>query len=190
MKKEDIRTRVRAHKTLLSSEEREQAADSVFEMLERMAAFIMADRVLMYNSLPDELSTRRFLDKWQGRKHMYLPRVNGVDLDILPYDRTRTHLGAFRIEEPDGTDTTDVSEIDLIIVPAVAYDSAGNRVGRGRGYYDRLLSRSRAMTIGVAYDFQLLADGDMIETDPTDVPVHYVITPRRIIKTRHFRSGK
>lgn len=174
MNKDEIRRHVRNCKALLIERERLEAADSVFDRLERLAAFVMADNVLMYNSLPDELSTKRFLDKWSGRKHFYLPRVNGVDLDIIPYDRTRMHLGAFRIEEPDGDSIPDVSSIDLVIVPAVAYDRRGNRVGRGKGYYDRLLSRMKAFTIGVGYDFQLV---ETIAIDPHDRPVDIVITP-------------
>lgn len=186
MNKGEIRSRIRAHKTLLSDSERASAASGVFELLEQMAAFIMADKVLMYHSLPDELSTREFLDKWHGHKRMYLPRVNGVDLDILPYERTRTHLGAFRIEEPDGDDIADVADMDMIVVPAVAYDSLGRRVGRGKGYYDRLLSRTHAVTVGVAYDFQLVdAFGDYaFDVEEHDVPVDYVITPSRFVKVR------
>ncbi|MDE6108793.1 MAG: hypothetical protein K2F72_00725 [Muribaculaceae bacterium] len=60
--KEDIRMRIRARKTLMNDTERQQAADDVFALLEKLAAFVMADKVLMYNSLPDELSTRSFLD--------------------------------------------------------------------------------------------------------------------------------
>ncbi|MDE6120259.1 MAG: 5-formyltetrahydrofolate cyclo-ligase, partial [Muribaculaceae bacterium] len=83
-----------------------------------------------------------------------------------------THLGAFRIEEPDGTDTVDIENIDLIVVPGIAFDRLGNRVGRGKGYYDRLLSRSRAVTVGVCYDFQMV---DEIDTDGHDIPVDFVI---------------
>ena len=61
----------------------------------------------------------------------------------------------------------------MIIVPAVAYDRQGNRIGRGKGYYDRLLRKTRAMKIGVAYDFQLF---DEIEVEPHDIPVDIVIT--------------
>ncbi len=174
MKKDDIRARVRARKAMLNADERAAAAAAVFDALASMAAFTMADKVLIYNSLPDELSTREFIDRWEGRKTFYLPRVNGLDLDILPYERTRTHLGAFHIEEPDGTDTTDVEDIDLIIVPGVAYDRAGNRVGRGKGFYDRLLRRARALTIGVGYGFQLIEEG--IETEDHDIPVNFVVT--------------
>ncbi|MDE6454250.1 MAG: 5-formyltetrahydrofolate cyclo-ligase [Muribaculaceae bacterium] len=187
MKKEDIRARMRNQKSLLTEAERNSAAEAVFALLEKMTAFILADRVLLYNSLPDELSTRAFLDKWHGRKRMYLPRVNGIDLDILPYERTRTHLGAFHIEEPDGEDVTDVADIDLIVVPAVAYDTDGSRVGRGKGYYDRLLVSSRAVKVGVAYDFQLLDSGSF-DTEAHDVAMDYIITPGRFIRLRRTRG--
>lgn len=118
--KEDIRHRIRAQKTLLDSAERQQAARKVFKALEEMPEFMMAERILMYHSLPDELSTHEFLDRWHNRKQFFLPRVNGVNLEILPYDRSRLSLGAFHIEEPQGTDTVDVRQIELIVIPAVA----------------------------------------------------------------------
>ncbi|MDE6564062.1 MAG: 5-formyltetrahydrofolate cyclo-ligase [Muribaculaceae bacterium] len=172
--KEDIRSRVRACKSMLGEAERIAAASRVFDRVRSMAAFMMAHRVLLYHSLPDELSTREFIDSFADDpdKQFFLPRVNGLDLEILPYERSRMHLGAFRIEEPDGDETVDISDIDLVIVPAVAYDRRGNRVGRGKGYYDRLLSRSKAVTIGVCYDFQLF---DEIETEEHDIPVHFVV---------------
>ena len=181
MRKEDIRSRVKAHKALLSDDERRSPPRSVFGMLERTAAFIMADRILMYHSLPDELSTLEFIDKWNGKKHFFLPRVNGVNLDILPYDKSALKYGAFHIEEPVGDDVQDISGIELIVVPAVAYDRNGNRVGRGRGYYDRLLESSKAMKIGVGYDFQLV---DEVDAEPHDVPVDMVITQTRVIRVK------
>ncbi len=179
MDKEAIRSRVKARKNLLDPVERATAAAQVFDLVEKTAAFIMSEHILMYHSLPDELSTRDFIDRWHHRKHFYLPRVNGVNLDILPYDRSRLHLGAFNIEEPDGDDTVDISAIELIIVPAVAYDRHGNRIGRGKGFYDRLLRDSHAVTVGVAYDCQLVDD---IEPDEFDVPVDYVVTEKGIIR--------
>lgn len=179
MDKSEIRRHIKNCKSLLLDHERAEAAGSVFDRLEKLAAFMMADNILMYNSLPDELSTVEFLNKWSGSKRFFLPRVNGVDLDILPYDRTRMHLGAFRIEEPDGDDYTDVDSIDLVVVPAVAYDRRGNRVGRGKGYYDRLLSRMKAFTVGVGYDFQIIEE---VETEEHDKPVDIVITPSGIYR--------
>lgn len=181
MKKEDARRRARAQKSMLTERERREAATDVFAQLEDLAAFMMADNILMYHSLPDELSTLDFLDKWHGRKRFFLPRVNGVNLDILPYDRSTLRLGAFHIEEPDGDNTTAIDDIEMIVVPAMAYDRAGNRVGRGKGYYDRLLAQSAAVKIGVAFDCQMV---DELEVDPFDQPVDIVITQSRT----YFRS--
>lgn len=175
MKKEEVRRKVKAHKAILNENEKIAAAEAVFDMLEKTAAFLMSDNILIYHSLPDELSTHRFLDKWHGRKHFYLPRVNGLNLEILPYDKTQLHLGTFQIEEPVGDDVHSVNEMELIIVPAVGYDSRGNRVGRGKGYYDRLLSDTKATKIGVAYDFQVF---DEIEKEPHDVSVDIIVTDR------------
>ena len=158
---------------MLLESEKLSAADEVFARLEQTAAFIMAERILMYHSLPDELSTHRFLDKWKSRKRFFLPRVNGVNLDILPYDESRLELGAFQIEEPTGTNTVSPGEIELVVVPAVAYDRAGNRLGRGKGFYDRLLASTKATKIGVAYEFQMV---DSIPAEPHDVKMDIVIS--------------
>lgn len=182
MDKDEIRRIVRARKQMLDSQERLEAAQRIFDTVRSMAAYMVAKRVLLYHSLPDELSTHLFFENSPADKTYYLPRVNGLDLEILPYERSRMHLGAFRIEEPDGDDTVDINDIDLVIVPAVAYDRRGNRIGRGKGYYDRLLSRSKATTIGICYDFLLF---DEFDTDEFDIPVDYVVADKNaIIKRR------
>lgn len=188
MNKEDIRSRVKARKSLLSASEKMSAAASVFSRLEQSAAFTLAENILLYHSLPDELSTHEFLERWCGRKHFFLPRVNGVNLEILPYDRSRMALGAFHIEEPTGNDTADISQIELVVVPAVAYDRRGNRVGRGKGYYDRLLAETKATKVGVGYDFQLLEEE--IPSEPHDVAVDIVITESRRLVIHHLKKKK
>lgn len=184
MEKEQIRHKIRLRKDLLSLDERRQAALEAFSRLEQTAAFLLSDNILLYHSLPDELSTLEFIEKWHTRKHFFLPRVNGVNLDILPYDKSRLHLGSFHIEEPDGDDVADINDIELIIVPSVAFDRNGNRVGRGKGYYDRLLADTAAFKIGVGYDFQLV---DEIEAESHDVSLDIIITNRRTI---HIRPKK
>ena len=164
---------------MLSEIEKAKEADEVFSRLEKTAAFMIADNILMYHSLPDELSTIKFLKKWQGRKRFFLPRVNGVNLDILPYEETRLELGSFHIEEPTGNDVADVDDIELMIIPAVAFDRKGNRLGRGKGFYDRLLATSKATKIGVGYEFQLL---DTLPSEPHDVAMDMVITQKTVIK--------
>lgn len=193
MDKREIREKIKQMRRMLTEAEKESAAEEVFSTLEKTGAFLMANHILMYHSLPDELSTHAFLKKWGNRKHFYLPRVNGVNLDILPYDESRLELGAFHIEEPSGNNTVDESEIELIIVPAVAYDRKGNRLGRGKGFYDRLLSTTQAVKIGVGYEFQLI---DEIPVEPHDVPMDMIITqytsivPRPITINRRKSKSK
>lgn len=182
MKKSDIRRTIRAHKALLSEADKMLGASTVFDILEKSAAFTLAEKVLMYHSLPDELSTHRFLDKWSSRKQFFLPRVNGVNLDILPYDRSTLKYGSFQIEEPQGDETVSIDEIDMVVVPAVAYDRQGNRVGRGKGFYDRLLGSCKATKVGVGYDFQIIEEG--IDADPHDVKMDIVITQSNYIVVR------
>lgn len=179
MEKKEIRNKIKALRSMLSELERESAAAEVFARLEATAAFQMADRILMYHSLPDELSTLSFLRKWKNDKRFFLPRVNGVNLDILPYDESRLELGSFHIEEPQGDTLVDPDEIELIVVPAVAYDRSGNRLGRGKGFYDRLLATTRATKIGVGYEFQLL---DSLPAEEHDVPMDMVITQHTTIR--------
>ena len=179
MEKSDIRRKIKNLRMMLSEMEKESAAEEVFARLEQTAAFMMADTILMYHSLPDELQTVKFLQKWHDRKRFFLPRVNGVNLDILPYEETRLELGSFHIEEPTGDDTVDVDDIELMVIPAVAFDRKGNRLGRGKGFYDRLLSTSKATKIGVGYEFQLF---DSIPSEPHDVAMDMVITQKTLIK--------
>ena len=182
MEKERLRNKVKAQKSLLTAAEKRNAAAEVFARLENNAAFILARNILLYHSLPDELSTLDFIGRWHNRKRFFLHRVNGVNLDILPYEESRLALGAFHIEEPQGDNIVDISEIEMIVVPGIAFDAKGNRVGRGKGYYDRLLAQSKAVKVGVGYDFQFVDEG--IDTEPHDIKVDIVITQSRTIRAR------
>lgn len=178
MTKYDIRQRIRNLKSMLSEAEKLTAAESVFDRLEQSAAFQLAEKVLMYHSLPDEVDTRRFLNKWKSRKKFFLPRVNGVNLELLPYDETRLEIGSFHIEEPSGNDVHPVEEIEMIVVPGVAFDRQGRRLGRGKGFYDRLLQTAKATKVGVGYGFQLV---DEIPVEAHDVAMDMVITEHTTI---------
>lgn len=176
--KNEVRYKMKSLKSLLNEATRQSMAEEVFSRLEKTAAFLLADKIMMYHSLPDELSTHDFLKKWSDRKRFYLPRVNGVDLEVLPYEESRLELGSFHIEEPTGNDITNPEEIELVVVPGVAYDRKGRRLGRGKGFYDRFLKNSKATKIGVGYEFQLVDD---LPSDPHDVAMDIVITQNTTI---------
>ena len=179
--KNEIRYKMKQLRVILPESARKSAAEEVFDRLEKTAAFLLADRILMYHSLPDELYTHDFLRKWANKKRFFLPRVNGVNLEVLPYEETRLELGSFHIEEPTGDKVTDPSEIELVIVPAVAYDRKGMRLGRGKGFYDRFLTHTKATKVGVGYEFQLV---DELPAEIHDIPMDMVITQKTTILIR------
>lgn len=181
MNKSEIRRVIRARKASVDDSIKAEAARAVFARVEELDVFQKADDILLYHSLPDELSTTEILDKWESSKNLFLPRVNGDDLEILAYDRTSLCQGAFHIAEPQGDELFSIDDVDMVIVPAVAYDRNCNRVGRGKGYYDRLLRDSRVFKVGVAYDFQLV---DAIESEAHDVCVDMVVTERAVYMRR------
>lgn len=180
--KNELRFKMKNLRVVLSEMDRKSAAEEVFERLEKTAAFLLADRIMMYHSLPDELYTHDFLKKWAGKKRFYLPRVNGVNLEVLPYEESRLELGSFHIEEPTGNNVTDPSEIELVVVPAVAYDRKGKRLGRGKGFYDRFLKDTHATKVGVGYEFQLLEE---IPAEPHDVAMDIIVTQKTTIVIKH-----
>jgi len=167
---------------MLTDEFRVAAAARVFARLEEMAEFGSAERVLLYYALPDELPTQDFIRRWCGRKSFFLPRVCGDSLEVLPYDVSALRVGAFGIEEPVGNESVPVESMDLAVIPAMAYDFAGRRVGRGKGYYDRLLTGvGGVVKIGVVFDFQLV---DAVSADEHDVPVDVVIAESGVYDCR------
>lgn len=178
IEKNELRYKMRQLRLVLPDTSKKTAAREVFDRLEKTAAFLLADRIMMYHSLPDELSTHDFLKKWSGKKRFYLPRVNGVNLEVLPYEESRLELGSFHIEEPTGNEMTDPSEIELVVVPAVAYDRQGRRLGRGKGFYDRFLQHTNATKVGVGYEFQLL---DELPSEPHDVSMDMIVTQHTTI---------
>ncbi|MBQ7572207.1 MAG: 5-formyltetrahydrofolate cyclo-ligase [Bacteroidaceae bacterium] len=134
----------------------------------------VARTVLAYHALPDEPDLAPLFAA--GDKQLLLPVVVGDDLVLRPYRGDASlQEGAFHILEPVGDDfpLERYADIGLVLVPGVAFDREGHRLGRGRGYYDRLLPRlPHAYRLGVCYPFQLL---ESVPHEPHDVAVEQVI---------------
>lgn len=172
MDKKAVRSSIKVIKRTLTAEQKVASEFAVIEKIEQLQQFRSAQNILLYYSLPDELPTVDMLERWSKVKNIYLPRVKGDDLEILKYDKNTLQTGAFNISEPAGEDVVSPEVPDLVIVPAVAFDKRGNRVGRGKGYYDRLLAGVNAFKIGVCYSFQVIDD---FEPEVHDVPVDMVV---------------
>ena len=133
------------------------------------------------NALPGEVQTADFLNRWYQKKQIALPVMQGNDLQLLPYQgKEAVRRGPFGIWEPafSPESTSIEKEIDLIIVPGVAFDRQLNRLGRGKGYYDRLLTTLQVPKIGIAYSFQLR---EQIPVEAFDRKMDLLITEKEII---------
>ena len=175
MNKKELRKYIRSKKAELSEPQKIDAARNAFALLEQVSEFQDAEHILLYYSLPDELSTHNFIERWHGKKHIYLPRVNGSTLDILPYNPEAMGEGAYNIEEPTGSDIVPIDRIELIIVPAMGYDRKGNRLGRGKGYYDRFLPllSPHCHKMGICFSYQLFPS---IPHDSHDIMMDEVLS--------------
>ncbi len=137
---------------------------------------VLASNIIMaYHSLPDEVDTRKLLDHLLSmEKTVVLPQVTGPSTMVLRRYEGPDSLreGAYGILEPVGELFNDYSSIDLVIVPGMAFDHAGHRLGRGKGYYDRLLPQlTKAYKIGLCFDFQMT---DNVPHDEKDVVMEEV----------------
>lgn len=168
-----IKERIRS----LNIEERQKDEELIFSHLLRHERFVKAQTVLLFHSLPDEVDTHSFVDGCSKTKRVLLPVVEGDDLRLKQYvSKNELAEGAFHISEPQGEVFTHLDEIDLILVPGVAFTLEGKRLGRGKGYYDKLLacpSLHNTYKIGVCYPCQLLTN---IPTLPYDIWMDEVVT--------------
>jgi len=157
---------------MFSEKELHHRADIIFRIIEEMPVFIRSSKVMLYWSIKKEVYTHTVVRKWASSKTILLPAV--ADNNIVPKRFTgEEHLVStlpFNIMEPQGEPFRE--EIDLVIVPGIAFDKQGHRIGRGKGFYDRFLKTTSAHTIGVCFFFQLFEN---LPVMPYDVPVKEVI---------------
>lgn len=176
MEKCEIRRMMRDRKRTLTPEEKLRRSDIIMRRMEQMLQFKEARVVLLYWSMADEVQTHDFINRIYRDRVVLLPCVDGDDLRLRQYTGPECLVAGeqFGIGEPTGPEWTDLKAINFIAVPGVAFDKQRNRMGRGRGFYDRLLkSTSNAIKVGLAYDFQLM---DQIPVEPHDVAMDYVIS--------------
>lgn len=177
MNKKELRTLIRNRKQQFTSQ---QLAELSFAVVARLLAserLKAAHTILLYYSLADEVDTHTLIDALLASgKRIVLPRVTGGDtMELRVYGGPMTLTpGAYGIMEPTGELFTDYAAIDLAIVPGMAFDHTGNRLGRGKGYYDRLLPKlGGAWKAGLAFDFQI---ADNVPSDEHDVKMNEIIS--------------
>jgi 5-formyltetrahydrofolate cyclo-ligase len=181
--KEKIRKEIKEKRRRQSKEENRKKSKEIKEKLFGLKEYRDAKTVLFYVSYDGEVFTHDMIKESLKEKRVVVPISDPKNCSLtLSELRSWGDLveGSYGILEPekDCNKEIPVENIDLIIVPGVAFDLNGNRLGHGKGYYDSLLRRNRdVLTIGLAFEFQVI---DSIPIEKHDIPVGIIITEKRI----------
>jgi 5-formyltetrahydrofolate cyclo-ligase len=185
--KKDIRKKIIEYRDSIDSNVRKQWDENIFNKLINSELYKKAHTIFSFVSFKSEVDTHNIIKHAiKNGKTICVPKIESKQKGIEIFkirDFTQLKKGYFDILEPDETcPAADSSEIDLILMPGVAFDKLGGRIGYGAGFYDRFLSnmKKRADKIALAYDFQLL---DSIPMDEHDVSIDGIITEKGIIFT-------
>lgn len=172
MDKKELRKEIRVRKKSCTSQVLLDLSLQITKKIEAHPRFMQAETILLYHSLDDEVNTHALIEKYRETKNIILPVVVGDELELRLY-KGRLKTGAFNIQEPEGEIWTKPESIGLAIVPGMAFDRQCNRLGRGKGYYDRTLRLLNCHKIGVCFPFQYLED---IPHEEHDIKMDEIIT--------------
>lgn len=182
-KKKDLRKKyINIRKNIDNKQEK---SIEIINKLIQEEKYIKSKTIGLYNSLPDEVDTEKLIKySFLLDKIVLLPRI--IDKELMFYQVKEFEeliKNSFGIYEPvmDHNKLLKKEEIDLIIVPGVCFDKERNRLGFGKGYYDRYLENSNVETIAICFEEQIL-DDDILPTEVTDKKVRKIITNKNIYK--------
>ena len=183
--KSELRSQIRARLEKISPAVRAVESTDLCERLKTQIS--SAHTILFFAPLPDELDvwpvlelslalgTNCALPFFDAEKKSYSAKLlKNLATDIV--------IGKFGVREPAaGCAEIPLNQFDLVLVPGMAFDLSGNRLGRGKGFYDRILSEASGVKCGVGYDFQLL---EKIPSEPHDAKVNFIVTPSRCVRRK------
>lgn len=176
MQKSALRQQVRQMKGHFTHNELREMSFQIVGRLLSHPCVTDAHTVMAYSALPDEVQTDLMLAKLlEAHKTVLLPKVlDGETMELRQYTAaTDLQEGAFHIMEPVGERFTALSDIDVAIIPGMAFDKQGNRMGRGKGYYDRFLRQlSETVKVGVCFPFQMMEE---IPHETHDIRMDFVV---------------
>jgi len=178
--KDGLRKQIKERLSRLSSEELKAKSAALEKRFLESPEFNSSQSLLVYISLPEEPETRGIVKKsLELKKKVYAPKLDGDYICVCElHGLDKLKPGHFGIYEPPGDAKCDLREFDLVIVPGLAFDIHGNRLGRGGGFYDKLLSSLTGEFIAFAFDEQIV---NRVPTLEHDVRVHKIFTDARVI---------
>ena len=183
-----MRRELRERRSALSPEEQAGVSAAVGSRLAQIAALERSLVVGGYRAIRGEVDLDAALTRLHDAGAMVtVPRVSGVRLDFLPWSPTsETVAGGFGIEAPINGEPLPFTQHDVVLVPLVAFDETGQRLGQGGGFYDRAIAAAGAdcpILIGVAHAFQQVKS---VPVEAWDMPLDAVVTEERV---HEFRAG-
>ncbi len=190
MSKSEVRAQMLRARRSLTRDAVDALSSRVRKNLLSLLEFSSAKTVAAYVAKKDEVQTSDIIrDCLAGGKRVIVPRADPSSLSLRFHELgslADLEPGTFGIlEPPEQSKAVPIREADVILVPLVAWDMMGNRVGYGKGYFDRELKfRGEAPCVGLAFEAQR---HDPLPTAPTDVPLDIVVTEARVLR---FRRGR
>ena len=185
MNKKEIRKIMSEKRNELSQSNVKEKSLEIFKNLITIKNFCDAKQVLSYISIKNEVDTSEIINYcWSTGKNTASPKVMGPEMKFFYFsDYHDLVKGKFNVLEPQTNDKYIYNQEDVIIIPGLAFDTFGGRVGYGGGFYDKYLSKSSPLIkIALAYDFQIT--DTPIEVNYYDIKPDYIVTEKRIINIR------
>lgn len=179
--KQALRQKIKAIRQRTSMIQMAELSARICERVLAMPSYLAARTVLCYASLPGEVETHALLAQMLADgKRVCLPKVrgDGVMDAVCIESLSDTRIGPFGIVEPVNDAPVAPTSIDLLLIPGIAFDRCGRRLGHGAGYFDRYLTRTTGRTLALAYGFQLV---DAVPQTATDVRVDGIVTESGVI---------
>lgn len=172
--KKEIRAAVRSRLREVTAGERMLRSNNITEQLLSLNELQPARVVALFVSLPDEPDTALLLKELSSRCRVVVPRIEGDKMEFYDYAERALCSGSYGILEPMQGEPVAPHDIDIMIVPGVAFTLDGLRMGRGKGFYDKYMSREgfRALKIGICLAPQLL---DRLPCEPHDIKMDIII---------------
>jgi 5-formyltetrahydrofolate cyclo-ligase len=181
-----LRREIRAALQKISPAARDAASAQLCDRLKDQSFWKSAASVLFFAPLPDEADVWPLLEETvAGGKIAALPRFDPADQTYaarrVQNPQSEIAIGPFGIREPkSGCAEIALSRLNLIVVPGVAFDLCGRRLGRGRGFYDRLLAEIQGVKCGIAFNEQIAGE---VPTGEHDLQMDFILTPTRCVET-------
>ncbi len=181
MQKAEIRKQNKQKRNNMSKEEVAEKSSVICTYFLQSELYKTAKTIMLYMPIAGEVDTSAIMrEAFKDGKRVVLP-VTDAENNIIPCfaeEDTQFCEGKFSVQEPKNTAIADPKAIDVVIVPGIAFDKSGGRVGFGKGCYDGFLKSTDAVRVGVCYEFQMC---EKIPTEPHDEKMDFAVTEKRVV---------